>query len=118
MAAGAGSWALADAARRYCGSYREEHRDWGSVRHYELPLSIAVGMSVALAAYGAVYVTVRRSDRGRISSLAPAAATALALVAMAWLQFAWLGTVPGAAGDSGLCPAGNVPGWWPRWLPA
>ncbi|MBO0513593.1 hypothetical protein J0695_17555 [Streptomyces beijiangensis] len=32
--------------------------------------------------------------------------------------FAARGTLDGYPGDTGLCPASNIPPWWPRWLPA
>ncbi|MFJ6621393.1 hypothetical protein ACIQOW_27945 [Kitasatospora sp. NPDC091335] len=81
-------------------------------------MSVAAGGAVALAAYRAAWVLARRPGRRRISSLVPVAVALFALLAMTWCQFAWIGTVPGTVSDSGLCPAGNVPGWWPRWIPA
>ncbi|MYS16975.1 hypothetical protein GTW73_23945 [Streptomyces sp. SID4982] len=39
-------------------------------------------------------------------------------VGSAWWFFASRGTLEGYPGDSGLCPASNVPPQWPGWIPA
>ncbi|MBN0046988.1 hypothetical protein JS756_23295 [Streptomyces actuosus] len=41
-----------------------------------------------------------------------------ATVLPAWWLFATRGTLDGYHGDSGLCPASNIPPPWPDWLPA
>lgn len=42
----------------------------------------------------------------------------VATLGLAWWLFASRGTLDGYPGDSGLCPANNVPPQWPGWIPA
>lgn len=40
----------------------------------------------------------------------------VATVGLAWWFFATRETLDGYPGDSGLCPASNVPPQWPDWI--
>ena len=50
--------------------------------------------------------------------LLPALLVVVVTVWPAWWFFATRGTLDGYPGDSGLCPASNVPPRWPAWIPA
>ncbi|GAA2923420.1 hypothetical protein [Streptomyces enissocaesilis] len=116
--AGAGSWALSDSARKYCGSYVEGQLGTGGSGIFELLVAMMGGMLVSVAAFGAGMLLTWgvRSRWGRV--IFSAAATALLLGALAWGHFAWQGTPAGAVSDSGRCSQENIPEWWPAWLPA
>ncbi|NGN63333.1 hypothetical protein G5C51_05350 [Streptomyces sp. A7024] len=109
--AGVGSWLLARSARRACHVYVSEWPDMLSWRFWELPLSIGAGAVAATAVYALA------GARGRTG--AAVVATLVVLVALTWVQFAWLGTPAGAGtAEAPTCPASNIPPWWPDWLPA
>lgn len=68
---------------------------------------------VNLVLFGVVYSVVsgptwQRKVVGLLAAL-------FAVVLMAWLLFAWLGTPSGYPDP--ICPS-NVPPWWPSWIPA
>lgn len=52
---------------------------------------------------------------GRVRAGVATVAGLVAIVLVAWLVFARIGTPADYPND--FCP-GNVPPWWPRWLPA
>ncbi|ROP51723.1 hypothetical protein [Streptomyces sp. PanSC9] len=47
----------------------------------------------------------------------PALLVIVATVSAAWWLFATRGTLDGCPGDSGLCPASDVPPSWPARIP-
>ncbi|PKT70310.1 hypothetical protein CW362_25155 [Streptomyces populi] len=53
-----------------------------------------------------------------VRALLPALLVVGTTVWAAWWFFATRGTLDGYPGDSGLCPASNVPPQWPDWIPA
>ncbi|MFF8402582.1 hypothetical protein ACF06P_13215 [Streptomyces sp. NPDC015684] len=66
---------------------------------------MAAGAAVGLVAPAAVRMSL------------PALLVIVATVSAAWWLFAARGTLDGCPGDSGLCPANNVPPSWPAWIP-
>ncbi len=76
---------------------------------YGLLLAWTIGVLAAPAAVIVGVVVVRLSSR----RLGYVAALAVAIVVAYGLTAAFLAAPPGA---SGTCP-GNVPPWWPSWLP-
>ncbi|MGW4895885.1 hypothetical protein ACWEQL_27065 [Kitasatospora sp. NPDC004240] len=69
----------------------------------------------------AVWAGARRATVGlpiAWRGIIPVTLVLLSLAVLAVGCFALLGTPSGYPGDSGLCPADNVPPWWPSWLPA
>jgi hypothetical protein len=111
---GAILWKLADAARKYCGSYATEHSlDLG--RTLEPLAAIGCGIGIGVAGYGVATVISRKGPQ-RLIIMALFLIVGLGL--MVWGHFAWVGTPVGGVSDSGTCPQTNVPDWWPQWLPA
>ncbi|AEY90149.1 hypothetical protein SHJG_4881 [Streptomyces hygroscopicus subsp. jinggangensis 5008] len=53
-----------------------------------------------------------------IRAALPTLLAVVTTVSPAWWLFATRGTLDGHPGDSGRCPASNVPPRWPDWLPA
>lgn len=108
-------WSLTAWARAYCDAGYE------AGGRLELNLLLPVtGLAGGLAALAALAI-------GRLLSLhAPTAVrvclpTLLVLtvtVLLAWWLFATVGTLNGYPGDSGRCPASNIPPQWPSWIPA
>jgi hypothetical protein len=122
MAAGAASWALADAARRSCASYPVH--GWRGLHPaaLELPAAMAAGTLTAALAVGLTRVLLRRHAwPTRRSVMVTAVVVLVALALLTWAHFAWWGTAPGLVGEtpeSGRCTRDGVPGWWPGWVPA
>lgn len=102
-------------ARAYCDA------GWEAGGRLELnlllvPLSGLFAVAAPVVAVVARRLTVRGSRPVRASTqLVAVLGVALGL---AWWFFAVRGTLDGYPGDSGLCPANNVPPWWPSWIPA
>ncbi|MFC7302793.1 hypothetical protein ACFQVC_01005 [Streptomyces monticola] len=112
---GYGAILLAARARAYCDA------GWEAGGKLELnvllvPVMAAFAGAALLGAMGARRATAQGSRGARAT--AQLLAVALVLTALTWWIFAWLGTLDGYPGDSGLCPASNVPPWWPHWIPA
>ncbi|MFI5567757.1 hypothetical protein ACIA6T_10440 [Streptomyces sp. NPDC051740] len=71
-----------------------------------------------LAAWAAGRRLAPRVPAAALRVLLPALLVVLVTVWPAWWFLATRGTLDGYPGDSGLCPASNVPPRWPAWIPA
>ncbi|MDT0268276.1 hypothetical protein RM844_18495 [Streptomyces sp. DSM 44915] len=114
-AVGGAAWALTVWARAYC----DAGYDAGGRLTLNLLLPLAVGVG-ALAGPAALAIG-RRLARPAPPALRRALPALLVLAVtfgLAWWFFATQGTLAGYPGDSGRCPASNVPPAWPGWLPA
>lgn len=54
----------------------------------------------------------------KLPACLPALLVLCVTVPFAWWFFASVGTPDGYPGDSGRCPASNIPPQWPDWIPA
>ncbi|MEV5384325.1 hypothetical protein [Streptomyces sp. NPDC052721] len=113
-AMGYAAWSLTVWARAYC----DAGYDAGGRLELNalLPLALGAEALVALMA-GAVG---RRLVSGAPRTIRVALPTLLVIVTtvcLAWWLFAVRGTLNDYPGDSGLCPASNVPPGWPDWIP-
>ncbi|GAA1373801.1 hypothetical protein [Streptomyces beijiangensis] len=114
-ACGYGAIALAAHARAYCGA--------GADAGGNLELNLLILPFIALFSLGAVSVAAvaRRATLRRPRTVRAAVQLVAVLGILSALTvwfFAARGTLDGYPGDTGLCPASNIPPWWPRWLPA
>ncbi|CAL9487953.1 hypothetical protein SUDANB176_03187 [Streptomyces sp. enrichment culture] len=108
------AWSLTVWARAYCDAGYEAGGRFGLT--FLLPLVVGTEALAGLAA--------RAVDR-RLALRAPTAVrvrlptplVVVATVGPAWWFFATRGTLDGHPGDSGLCPASNVPPRRPDWIP-
>ncbi|MCM2389234.1 hypothetical protein [Streptomyces albipurpureus] len=115
--AGYGVYRLSRAGRQDCGVVQEHQLsvlDWWM---WEAPLTITAAAFAGLVGWALVAGVVRRAGRG-VRSVVPTVAVVGVLGVLALVHFAWLGT-PYAMGtiSEGGCGDGNVPAWWPSWLP-
>ncbi|WP_370415432.1 hypothetical protein [Streptomyces fradiae] len=106
--------ALAARARAYCdAAWEPPHR---LVHLVEFVVLSGVTVAAALgAAVLARRLSLRASRPARASAQLVAVLTVVLL--LSWAYLAVQGTPAGYPGDSGLCPASNVPPWWPAWVP-
>ncbi|MCX5214646.1 hypothetical protein OG689_36235 [Kitasatospora sp. NBC_00240] len=116
LAGGYGTAFLVAAARSYCdAAWEPQHRFVFSF--VEWP-----GLELlCLVAAVAVWAGSRRLTAGLAigwRGVVPVSLVLLTLAVLAIGCFAVLGTPSGYPGDSGLCPASNIPPWWPSGLPA
>lgn len=82
-----------------------------------LPLLLLVSALAPLIVSGLLWRLVRPGSwKAAVFTVVPVALAVALLVG--WAAFAVLGTPDGYPGDSGLCPASNIPPWWPSWIPA
>lgn len=112
---GWGAWSLTVWARAYCDAGYEA----GGRLELNLlfPVTAVVGGLAGLAALAIgrrVGLRTPRPVRIWLPTLSVVAVTVL----LAWWFFASVGTLDGYPGDSGLCPASNIPPQWPDWIPA
>lgn len=114
-AVGCGAWSLTVWARAYCDAGYDAGGRFEL--NFLLPLAVGAEALVGLLAWAIGQRLVRRPRtvvRVSLSMLLVVVAT----VGPAWWLFASRGTLDGYPGDSGLCPATNVPPQWPGWIPA
>ncbi|WP_418959619.1 hypothetical protein [Streptomyces tritici] len=110
----AASWLVAS-ARSYCDAgWEPPHRfahgfEW-------VVLTVAAAALAVGAAVLARWATVRGPRSVRAS--AQVGVVLLVVAALAWWYLGAQATPDGYPGDSGLCPANNVPPWWPGWFPS
>jgi hypothetical protein len=109
------AWALTVWARAYC----DAGYDAGGRLELDVLLPLLVGAEalVGLVARALGRRMVPRAPAAVRVSL-PTLLVVAATVGTAWCFFATRGTLAGYPGDSGLCPATNVPPQWPDWIPA
>ncbi|MFD7688232.1 hypothetical protein [Streptomyces sp. NPDC059781] len=115
-AVGGAAWSLAVWARAYC----DAGFDAGGRFELNVLLPLVVGAEAVfgLAAWAAGRRLAPRVPATALRVLLPALLVVVVTVWPAWWFFATRGTLDGYPGDSGLCPAGNVPPRWPAWIPA
>ncbi|MFE0456833.1 hypothetical protein ACFW2D_37240 [Streptomyces sp. NPDC058914] len=113
--AGLLAWRLAVWARAHCDAgYEPDHRLALTVL---LPLIVGGDCALGVGAPALGRRLVRRAPVS-VRRFVPALLVVLVTVAVAWWFFAVSGTPDGYPGDSGLCPASNVPPQWPDRIPA
>lgn len=116
-AVGGAAWSLAVWARAYC----DAGFDSGGRFELNFLLPLVVGAE-AVAGLAAWAVGRRLAPHAPAAAalrvLLPALLVVVVTVWPAWWFFATRGTLDGYPGDSGLCPASNVPPQWPAWIPA
>jgi hypothetical protein len=108
------AWSLTVWARAYCDAGYDAGGRFEL--NFLLPLVVGTEAFVGLLAWAAGRRFVLRAPTAVRVSVPPLfvlAATGWA----AWWFFATRGTLDGYPGDSGLCPASNVPPQWPDWIP-
>ncbi|MFF9242856.1 hypothetical protein ACF1AL_28875 [Streptomyces sp. NPDC014801] len=114
-AMGCVAWSLTVWARAYCDA------GYDAGGRFELnillPLVVIIEAFVGLAARAIAHRLVHAAPATVRMSLPPLLVVA-ATAGLAWWLFATRGTLDGYPGDSGLCPATNVPPQWPAWIPA
>ncbi|MFC5029459.1 hypothetical protein ACQFX6_29210 [Streptomyces sp. DSM 41987] len=80
------------------------------------PAILIAAVATALGTFAlAVRITLSAPLAVRLTVPPLLLCTALAL--LVWADFTWFGAVAGVP-NPGLCPADNVPPWWPHWIPA
>ncbi len=113
-ATGYAAWSLTVWARAFC----DAGYDAGGRLELNVLLPVVLGA-------GAVVALLARAAGHRLAPAAPSAIRAalptvlviVTTVCLAWWFFATRGTLADYPGDSGLCPANNVPPGWPDWIP-
>jgi hypothetical protein len=108
------AWSLTVWARAYCDAGYDAGGRF-ELNFLFLPLVGAEAL-IGLAARAVGRRLVSRSPTAIRASL-PTLLVVVATVGPAWWLFATRGTLEGYPGDSGLCPASNVPPPWPDWIP-
>lgn len=111
---GSAAWSLTVWARAYC----DAGYDAGGRFELNLLLPVIVGAEVLAGLFARAMG--RRLARGTpevVRGWLPTLVVVLVTVGSAWWFFASRGTLAGYPGDSGLCPASNVPPQWPGWIP-
>ncbi|MFG2815033.1 hypothetical protein [Streptomyces sp. NPDC048410] len=106
---GGATWSLTVWARAYCDA------GYDAGGRFELNFLLPV-IVVAGAAAGLTSWSIGRLLAGGV--WLPTLSVAAVTIGLAWLFFATRGTLTDYPGDSGLCPASNIPPQWPNWLPA
>ncbi|MEU8526181.1 MULTISPECIES: hypothetical protein [Streptomyces] len=105
---------LVASARSYCDAAWEPQHRFAHGFEWLVLTAAAAGLAVA-AAVLARWATVRGPRSVRASS--QVAVVLFVVTALAWWYVTAEATPAGYPGDSGLCPADNVPPWWPGWFP-
>ncbi|GAA3389782.1 hypothetical protein [Streptomyces roseoviridis] len=110
-----GASAVTARARAFCdAAWEPPHR---LVHLVELVLLAGAAVTAALLAA----VVARRVTDGApraVRGSSQLVSVLLVLLLLAWWYVGLRATPDGYPGDSGLCAAGNVPPWWPAWLPS
>lgn len=106
---GGATWSLTVWARAYCDA------GYDAGGRFELNFLLPV-IVVAGAAAGLTSWSLGRRLSGGL--WLPALSVATVTIGLAWWFFATRGTLADYPGDSGRCPASNIPPGWPNWLPA
>ncbi|SED53126.1 hypothetical protein SAMN05216532_4843 [Streptomyces sp. 2231.1] len=114
-AMGCAAWSLTVWARAYCDAGYDAGGRFEL--NFLLPVVVAAEAVVGLAAR-AVGRRLALGAPAAVRASLPALLVIVATVWAAWWLFATRGTLEGCPGDSGLCPASNVPPPWPPWIPA
>ncbi|MGW2779799.1 hypothetical protein ACWC3X_00855 [Streptomyces populi] len=108
------AWSLTVWARAYCDA------GFDAGGRFELNLLllpvVGAGAFAGLVAQAVGRRLVLRAPTA-VRVLLPALLVVGTTVGLAWWFFATRGTLDGYPGDSGLCPASNVPPRWPDWIP-
>lgn len=109
-----GASAVTARARAYCdAAWEPPHRFVHLVE-----LVVLAGGSATVAFVTAVLARrATRSASRPVRASAQLVAVVAVVLTIAWLYVGAQATPDGYPGDSGLCPASNVPPWWPAWLP-
>ncbi|WBB63888.1 hypothetical protein O7599_15795 [Streptomyces sp. WMMC500] len=103
-------------SRVYCDAGNEPGHRFGLIS-FEAPATLLGCTLAAAIASGGLWCLVRpHSRKAAVLTVVPIALEVSLLVG--WAAFASYGTLDGYPGDSGLCPASNIPPWWPSWIPA
>ncbi|MEU0208256.1 hypothetical protein [Streptomyces canus] len=110
-----GGWSLTVWARAYCDAGYEAGGRFEL--NLLLPLSTVGGGLAGLMALAVGRLLVLRAPPG-VRVCVPALLVVSVPVLLAWWLFATTGTLDGYPGDSGLCPASNIPPQWPGSIPA
>ncbi|MFJ6908300.1 hypothetical protein [Streptomyces griseoluteus] len=105
---GAAAWSLTVWARAYCDAGYDAGGRFEL--NFLLPVILVAGAAAGLASWSG-----GRRLRGGVRL--PALSVAVVTIGLAWWFFATRGTLADYPGDSGLCPAGNIPPQWPNWIP-
>ncbi|SEF90873.1 hypothetical protein SAMN05216223_102442 [Actinacidiphila yanglinensis] len=109
------TWNLSVRPRKYCDAGFDS--GGGFERMFYLPLIAGAGVVLGVATCAATqYFT--RSAPAPVRVCAVTLLVVLTTLLLGWSFFPLLGTLNGCRGDSGLCPASNIPPWWPTWIPA
>ncbi|WP_326797720.1 hypothetical protein OG946_21750 [Streptomyces sp. NBC_01808] len=103
-------------SRAYCDAGNEPGHRFALI-FFDLPALMLVCALAAWIASGFLWCLVRPASwKAAVFTVVPISLEVGLLIG--WAAFASLGTLDGYPGDSGLCPASNIPPWWPSWLPA
>ncbi|GHE93851.1 hypothetical protein GCM10017776_07990 [Streptomyces griseoluteus] len=106
---GGATWSLTVWARAYCDAGYDAG---GRLElNFLLPVIVVAGAAAGLASWS---IGRRLAGGAWLPTLSVAAVT----IGLAWWFFAARGTLADYPGDSGLCPASNIPPQWPNWIPA
>ncbi|MFG1807561.1 hypothetical protein [Streptomyces sp. NPDC049040] len=109
------AWNVSARARAYC----DAGYDAGGAFEIAFLLPVMVGIGVFLGATTcAAALHLTRRAPAPVRACAAVLLVVLTTVSLGWWLFASRGTLDGYPGDSGLCPASNIPPWWPAWIPA
>lgn len=106
------SWNLSVRARKYCDAGFDS--GGGFEMMFYLPLIVGAGVVLGPGTCAATRHFTRRAPTP-VRVCAVALLVALTTLLLGWSFFAFLGTLNGYHGDSGLCPTSNIPPWWPSW---
>ncbi|MGW3666535.1 hypothetical protein [Streptomyces sp. NPDC005141] len=110
-----GAWSLTVWARAYCDAGFEAGGRFEL--NILLPLTTVVGGLAGLATLAIGRLLVLHAPTV-VRACLPALLVVSVTVLLAWWFFAAAGTLDGYPGDSGRCPASNIPPQWPDWIPA
>lgn len=109
------AWLLTAWARAYCDAGYEAG---GRLElNFLLPVTAVAGALTGLTALATGRLLAHRAPTV-VRACLPTLLVVTVTVLLAWWFFANVGTLDGYPGDSGLCPASNVPPQWPGWIPA
>jgi hypothetical protein len=114
-AAGFLGWRLSVWAREYCDAGWEAGGRLEMT--YLLPVIVLGGGVLAPGALALARRLVAHAP-AVVRVCVPLLLVVVVAVSPPWWFFATRGTLDDYPGDSGRCPASNVPPQWPRWLPA